>query len=317
MKNLSNYTLLLFATIIWALAPAVVKYTLEGIDPFPFLFLRYLVIAIICSPILYKILKRNNFSSYDKMNLVIFSLLGQTSLILFFIGIDKTTAIDSIIIALASPLISIAAGHYFYKEKLNFFKELGIILATIGTLLVIIQPMFASKIDKSVNERIFGNLYILLYQITSTMWLVYSKFLFGKNSIFLVKIFKYFKINLHKKPYKVFDFSFISFYFGFLTFIPLIFFDLSKYTTQIYNLELDKILGILYMAIFSTVLGYYLYALAQSKLSVTDVSIFSYISPLFSIPAAYFILNETPNYYALIGISVIALGLFIAQKPAK
>lgn len=317
MKNLSSYSLLLIATIIWALAPTVVKFTLKEIDPFPFLFLRYLIVALICAPFLYKVLKRNKFNSYDRMNLIIFSLLGQTSLILFFVGMDKTTAIDSIVIALASPLLSIAAGHYFYKEKLNLFKDLGIIIATIGTLLVIIQPMFSDQPSKGVNERIFGNLIILLYQITSSLWIVYSKFLFGKNSVFLIQIFKYFKVNLHKKPYKVYDFSIISFYLGFITFIPLIFFDMSKYTTQVQSMGNNTTLGIIYMAVFSTVVGYYTYSKAQSKLSITDVSIFSYISPLFSIPAAYFLLGEIPNYISLIGISVIILGLYIAQKPVK
>ena len=317
MKNLSNYGILLVATIIWAFAPSVVKLVLNDIDPFPFLFNRYLIISVICLPFLVKILKRNKFSNYDKMNLIIFSILGQTSIALFFVGINYTTAIDSVIIALATPLISIAAGHYFYKEKLNLFKDLGIILATIGTLLVIIQPVFSGETSKSINDRIFGNLFILLYQITFSLWVVYSKFLFGKNSVFLIKIFKFFKVNLHKKPYNIFEFNFISYYIGFLSFAPLIFLNLDKYLNQTKNLSVIDISGILYMAVFSTIIAYYLHSKAQAKLSMTDVSIFSYISPLFSIPAAYFILGEIPSYFSFIGISIIILGLYIAQSKEK
>ena len=314
MKNLNNYGLLLVATILWAFAPSLVKYVLGNLDPFPFLFLRFLIIAIICLPFLLRILKKNKFSSYDKMNLLIFGITGQTSLILFFVGMNYTSAVDSIIIALSAPLISIAAGHYFYKEKLNLYKEIGIAVASFGTLLVIVEPAFSNNSPISANDRIFGNLCILLYQVIFTFWGVYTKFLFGKNSVFLIKIFKYFKVDLHKKPYNIFNFSIVSFYIGFITFIPLIFFDLSKYTNQVRNLDVYNWSAIGYMAIFSSIIAYYLFTKAQSKLQITEVSIFSYISPLFAIPAAFFILNEMPSYFSFAGITVILIGLFIAEK---
>lgn len=317
MKNLNNYGILFVATLIWSLAPTLVKFVLGSLDPFPFLFLRYLIIAIACSPILYFILKKHKYSSYDKMNIIIYSLLGQTSLILFFVGMKYTSAVDSIIIALSAPLISIAAGHYFYKEKLNLFKEIGIVLATIGTLLVIIEPAFSNHSNIPVNDRIFGNIMILLYQATFSLWVVYSKFLFGNNSVFLIKIFKFFKINLHKKPYSPFELNFISYYLGFLTFIPLIFVDLNKYYTQTLKLQNLEILAIIYMGLLSSVVAYHLYSKAQAKLSMTDVSIFSYISPLFAIPAAYFILGESPSYFSFIGISIILLGLYVAGRTKK
>jgi drug/metabolite transporter (DMT)-like permease len=317
MKNLNNYGILFIATLIWSLAPSLVKYVLGSLDPFPFLFLRYLVIAIACSPFLYLILKKHKYNNYDKMNIIIYSLLGQTSLIFFFVGMKYTSAVDSIIIALSAPLITIAAGHYFYKEKLSIFKEVGIILATFGTLLVIVEPAFTNHSNLSANDRIFGNLMILLYQATFSLWLVYSKFLFGKNSVFLIKIFKFFKVNLHKKPYSPYEVNFIAYYIGFVTFIPLIFFDLNKYYTQVVNLNNLEIGAIIYMGLLSSVVAYYLYSKAQSKLSMTDVSIFSYISPLFAIPAAYFILQETPSYFSFIGISIILLGLYVAGRSKK
>jgi drug/metabolite transporter (DMT)-like permease len=314
MKNLNNYGILLAATILWSVAPSLIKYVLGNLDPFPFLFIRFLIIAIVCLPLLLKILKKNKYSSYDKMNLLIFGLTGQTSLILFFVGMNYTSAVDSIIISLSAPLISIAAGHYFYKEKLNIYKEIGIAIASFGTLLVIVEPAFSNHSTISANDRIFGNLCILLYQVIFTFWGVYTKFLFGKNSVFLIKVFKYFKVNLHKKSYNIFDFSLISFYIGFLTFIPLAFFDLSKYFNQVASLDVYNWGAIGYMAIFSSIVAYYLFVKAQSKLQITEVSIFSYISPLFALPAAFFILGEMPSYYSFAGIAVILVGLFIAEK---
>ena len=71
------------------------------------------------------------------------------------------------------------------------------------------------------------------------------------------------------------------------------------------------------MGILSSAVAYILYTRAQAKLSVTEVSIFTYISPIFAIPASYLILGEVPNTYSYIGIAIILIGLFIAEKSPK
>ena len=73
MKAIS-YIYLLIATIIWAFAPALVKLALNDIDPIYFLFIRFLVVCIICLPYLFFVIIKRKYSKYDLKNLFLFSL---------------------------------------------------------------------------------------------------------------------------------------------------------------------------------------------------------------------------------------------------
>ncbi len=315
MKAIS-YIYLLIATIIWAFAPALVKLALNDIDPIYFLFIRFLVVCIICLPYLFFVIIKRKYSKYDLKNLFLFSLSGQVSLILFFKGLDLTTSTDTIILSLIGPLLTIVAGHYFYREKIDLIKELGILLAFIGALLVVIEPLL-SQSNGTAKDRFTGNLYVLIATLIGTFWIIYAKFLFGKNSVKFISLMKKFGFKLHKKIYNDVEFNIISFYITFIIMIPFYIFNFDYYNTTTLFLTQNSIFVILYMAIFSSVIAYILYIKAQAKLEVTEVSILTYISPLFDLPASYFILSEIPSTSAFIGLGVIFIGICIAEARKR
>jgi len=315
MKAIS-YIYLLIATIIWAFAPALVKLALNDIDPIYFLFIRFLVVCIICLPYLFFVIIKRKYSKYDLKNLFLFSLSGQVSLILFFKGLDLTTSTDTIILSLIGPLLTIMAGHYFYREKIDLIKELGILLAFIGALLVVIEPLL-SQSNGTAKDRFTGNLYVLIATLIGTFWIIYAKFLFGKNSVKFISLMKKLGFKLHKKIYNDVEFNIISFYITFIIMIPFYIFNFDYYNTTTLFLTQSSIFVILYMAIFSSVIAYILYIKAQAKLEVTEVSILTYLSPLFALPASYFILSEIPSTSAFIGLGVIFIGICIAEARKR
>lgn len=312
MKTLSYFYLIL-ATIIWAFAPALVKMVLSDIDPIFFLFIRFTIVSLLCLPYFIFIILKRKYSRYDYVNLFLFSITGQFSLILYFKGLDLTTSTDTIILSLVGPLLTIAAGHYFYREKINLIKEIGIILAFIGALLVVIEPLL-SQTNGTAKDRFTGNLLVITSTLIGTFWVIYAKFLFGKNSTKFISFVKKFGLKLHKKKYNDVEFNILSFYVTLLIMIPFYIFNFNSYNQAAINLSANSIAVILYMAIFSSIIAYIMYIKAQAILEVTEVSILGYISPLFSLPASYFILAEVPSISALIGLSVIFLGITIAES---
>lgn len=311
--KVSSYLYLVLATIIWSFAPALVKLTLNDIDPFYFLFVRFLIVCLICLPYLLLVIVKRKYTYYDYKNVIIFSLTGQVSLLLYFKGLDLTTSTDTIILSLVGPLLTIAAGHYFYHEKINHWKEVGITLAFLGAVLVVIEPLF-SQTNGIAKDRFNGNILVLLSTLIGTFWVIYAKFLFGKNSIKFISFVKKFGFNLHKKKYNDVDFNILSFYIVFLSLIPFYLSNFESYNSTTLKLSVTSVGVILYMAIFSSIIAYIMYIKAQAVLEVTEVSILGYISPLFSLPASYFILGEIPSISAFIGLSIIFLGIAIAEK---
>lgn len=311
MKAIS-YLYLIIATIIWSFAPALVKLALNDVDPFYFLFIRFLLVSLFCSPYLIFVISKKKYSWYDWKNIIVFSLTGQVSLLLFFKGLDLTTSTDAIILGLIGPLLTIAAGHYFYRERLDFIKEIGIFLSFAGAALVVIEPLL-SQTNGIAKDRFNGNLLILLSTFIGVFWVIYAKFLFGKNSLKFITLVKKIGLKLHKKKYDDIDFNILSFYMAFLFMIPFYVSNFKNYNETTLNLNSTSIGVLLYMAILSSILAYILYIKSQAVLDVTEVSILSYISPLFSLPASYFILKEIPSSSSFIGLSIIFLGIAVAQ----
>ncbi len=311
-----SYFYLLIATIIWSFATPLVKFAFNDIEPVFFLFFRFGIVTLICLPFLIHYLRKRKYSLYDWFNLILFSITGQVVLIIFFIGLDLTTATDSIIIGLIGPLVTIAAGHYFYRDRINLVKEIGIFLAFIGAILVIAEPLFSAT-NGTAKNRFLGNLLISSNIIIGTFWIVYSKFLFGTNSIKLISLMKKIGIKLHKKKYDATEFNLLSFLVTFIFLIPFYLYNFQDYNQKISNISNSSLLVILYMAIFSSIIAYILFIKAQAKLEVSEVSILSYLAPLFSLPASFFILGEVPSNYAIIGLIVIFSGVIVTKSADK
>lgn len=76
-------------------------------------------------------------------------------------------------------------------------------------------------------------------------------------------------------------------------------------------------MGVLYMALFSGSLAYYLSNKAQKTIEIGEQSLFSYLNPLFSIPLAVFWLGETITPLFIAGSVVVTAGVIIAETKKK
>jgi len=315
MKIIS-YIYLILATVIWAFAPPLVKLSLNEIDPMFFLFARFLLVSIFCLPYIYLVVLKKKYTTYDWFSIFLFSLSGQVSLLIYFKGLDLTTSTDAIILSLLGPVVTMIAGHYFYGEKFNFRREMGVGIAVLGAIIVVIEPLL-SQTNGTAKDRFLGNILVILSSVFGIFWVVYSKFLFGKNSIKLISIFKKIGVKLKKKNYSPVEFNILSFYIAFLVMIPFYGLNFDLYNKTFANLSFNSFWVIIYMAVLSSIFAYILYAKAQAKLDISEVSLLAYISPLFSLPAGYFILGESPSRYAIFGLIAIFIGIAIAEKSKK
>lgn len=316
------YLALLAATAIWGVALPVMKLTLADIPVYAFLFFRFLLVCIIVLPYLIFELKNNPIDKRDLTNLTILGLLGQSSLILIFLGINFTTAIDTAIISVIAPIITIAAGYYFYKEKINKGLEVGIIFATVGTLFIVVEPILMDLSGDishtTAGTRIIGNLLVILYNISFAAYIILSKRVMGDETKELRKTFRILDLNPLKKAYPPFVHVAFSFYIALLTVIP--FFVLESFGVFGPNrfnysmLSARPLIGIVYMALISSLAAYFLFEWGLKRARVSDTALFGYLGPLFTIPSAFLLISEIPSILSLIGTAIIVIGVIIAEK---
>lgn len=323
-KILSKQTVLAYlaflaANIIWGAAVPVIKLTLNYVPVMTFLFLRFLIVCIILLPFTLIELKKHPIDKRDFPNIVILGIFGQSSLFLAFAGLKYTGALETAIIGVISPILAVAAGHYFYNEKVNKYVKAGIVLATLGTLFIVLEPILSkNQINTDVKLRMFGNLLELLYNFAFLTYIVWSKISLGQISKNVKRTLHFIHIKQMVKEYPSTLLTAISFYVALATFIPFVLLEklgyFGAYNFKYSSLSLIPILGILFMAVFSTIIAYMFFEWALEKVSISDSAILGYLGPVFTLPFSYLLLKETPTAVMIVGSLIIAFGVFIAEK---
>ena len=287
---------LITAMAIWAISAVVIKYTLQFIPPFTLLFLRLFLVCLVIFPFLNRELKQNPFSKKDALKLIILSLFGQTiNLTLTFIGFDKTSALEGLLVSTIGPVMTITAGVLILKERLVHREKIGLAIIFMGSLLPISHSVSAFKNGTSLN--LWGDLILLAGALTWVIFAILSKELFEK--------------------YKPLPVTLFTFYVGLITFLPLMLWE------QIFNPAaaqmqlLPALPGILYLAFLSSIVGYIFYEFGLEHVEASEADVFAYLGPLFAVPAAFLILNEIPTSPMVIGGLIIALGVVVYNKGSS
>lgn len=303
--------------LIWGAAVPILKGTLAYIPPITFLFFRLLIVCIIMLPYVMVEVRKIAVPVSDYLNLFLLGLMAQTSLILVFLSLKYTTSLDSTIIGATATIMAVYAGHYFYKEKISPTLTMGIGLATIGTFVVILGPLFMGADQSiSVKERLIGNILSFLYNITWVIYIVWSKFSMGERSKMLKKTLGFINLKPMSQKYSPVFITTISFYVGAITVLP---FMLVEHFTSgnggfnILAIDAKGMWGLLYMVIFSSIIAYLLNQWTLDNAPISEATMFSYLGIIFSFPMAYFILGEIPDLFMLIGGGIIAFGVVIAE----
>ncbi len=307
------------ANLIWGAASAVIKYTLEYIPPFTFLFLRFLIVCVIVLPITAYQLKKEPIHKNDYLNFFLLGLFSQTTLILPFVALKFTSALDYTIIGVMASVLTVYAGHYFYKDRINKGIKAGLVLASLGTILIVLEPvLWGNGSTNTVPERILGNVLGLFYAITWVIYVIWAKFSMGERSGLLKKTLGFINIKPMTGKYSAATVVLLSFYVGLFTLIPLAVLEnlnvAGNITFNLLTIDIKGVAGLFYMAIFSSIVAYWLNHWGLEKAKVSDFAIFGYLAPVFTLPFAYLLLGELPNTLMLIGTALIAAGVVIAEK---
>lgn len=97
--------------------------------------------------------------------------------------------------------------------------------------------------------------------------------------------------------------------------ISLCFMPLMSYET----LEMSSPfwLPLLFLALFTTVIGHSLFLHSLKYFTVTTASLMSSVNPLYGILIAYFVLNEVPHWGVYVGGALILFAVILENKASR
>jgi len=291
-----GFLLAIIATLLWSGNFIIARKVSHSISPISLAFYRWACASLVLFPFAYK--KVIAELPYIKANWKILSLIALTGIALFntfvYVAGHNTTAINMALIGTtSSPIFATIMAVVFLKERLGFYRIIGMTICIAGIVLLI------SK----------GSWEILLsFKFSSgDAWILAGAFAFAVYNILV-----------RKKPVQISALSFllIIFVIGTLMLFPFYLLEQSLVDNST-QWSTTLISSILYLGIGTSVLAFWCWNLAISKLGAGRTVLFGNLIPIFSTLEAILILGEsiTPiHFYS--GILVIA-GLVIANFTFK
>ena len=302
-KRLISYIYLGINTICWGAALIIVKPAFEHTTPFRFLFYRYFFSVLFSLPILIYFLFRVK-NVWKKIKIITAAeFIGTVlTLTLLYLGLQRTSAIETSLITTTTPVFISLAGIFFLKEKQEKHEWFGLLLAFFGTLSLAVLPILKNGQDQN-HFSLIGNLLVLSQNICIAAYFILAK-------------------KIYKKIPKLFV-ACISFILGLIAFFGLSLFEVNFSLTQfIANINSDLshisvLIASLYMAIFGSIIGLTTYIKGQENIEASEASLFIYLQPLIYLPLGIIFLKETINIWQIASLFIILTGVIMAEKRKK
>jgi drug/metabolite transporter (DMT)-like permease len=281
--------LMLFTAALVSTSFTVGKAIADDIDPIVLTLIRFCVAVIIFLPYV-----KNKYgialpSRYDLLRYSAISLTMVTFFVLMFFSLQYTTALNTGVVFTLVPGISGLFSWIFLKERLGKYSLISLVVAMFGAALVLldgdINGLLALQLNKGDLIFALGCLFISLY--TPLVKLLYR----GESMT-------------------VMTFWILVTGCGWLL-IPALprLLEISWTTVPVVIWA-----SIVYLAVFCTIITFFLSQWATLHLGPTRVMAYSYLYPPMILAIDWASGHGTPPFSSLVGIIIIIFAMFVVQK---
>ena len=283
-KNIVANLAMLVLVILWGVSFSIIKIVVSEIPPITLAELRFLIATTVLFAIVKKVQPSSKLEKADVPQMILAGFLGIT--VYFYLqntGVELTTASNASLIASITPIIAITMDVIIYRTKISVVQVLGIGCATIGAYLTVTAN---GQVD--FNSATFkGNLFMVGAMFSWALYTLLNKSLQGKYS------------GLSLITYQMI--------FGtiFLTLMSFIEYDQWRMFSA-------KAFGyIIFLAVFSSALCYFLYGYALKNLDVVITTLYLNLVPVVGVFSGWCILDEIILPVQSWGGVIIILGIII------
>ena len=283
----------LWAIIFWGISFIATKVALKEVHPFMLLTLRYVIGAILLFSIQYHrergFLKQ--FGYRDWVHIFLLATVGVSGLgLLQAYGLIYTSAINTGWIIAINPILITVAARFFLDEAITTRKIAGILLGFLGIFLIITRGVISLSVFRFAST--FGDLLVF---VSAIAW---SAFTVGGKG-FLSRF----------NPLSSITAIMAS---GFLLILPLGI--LKGGWENLFHLSPLTWMGVLFLGIFCSGLGYLFWYSALEKKDSGSVGMYLYLEPLVTLIGASLILAEPIYWITMLGGAMTLAGVYLATR---
>lgn len=289
-QQIAGSIFLSLAAAIWGGVYVVSKVVLDVIPPFTLLEIRFAIALLVLGSIV--VMRKSYVPRHDIPTMMGIGFVGVTlSIGAQFLGTKLSSAHMGALITSASPAFIVIFAVWLLREKVQFSQLLGIILATVGVIVVVGVP------DQAAASTSFaGNLILLAAAVT---WALYT--VMGKRATAIYS-------SLVVTAYAAL--------FGLIFTFPVMLWELSV-TPVNWSFGWEIWAGVLYLGIISTAGAFYLWNKGFELMSAGSAAGFFFIQPIVGSFFGWLLLDEHLNLGFFIGALLIFGGVAISNLGVK
>jgi drug/metabolite transporter (DMT)-like permease len=273
---------------LWGSSFPAIKIGLNYVDPYMFVFLRFLSASIIMFIVLL-FTKRLDFR-FPKKSILALGIMNGVSYLLQYVGMTYTDASkSSLLVNLTAVWVAILSW-LILKDRFGNKKLFGIVLSIFGVFFVTTNLNFSELI----KGMFLGDLLVLFSGIGWSFFIVYSKKFIDDAED---------------------SFQFMSWVL-FITVLPLIpFVPLSSNVSL--NLPVEAWAAIAYTAVFCWIVPYYLWLKGLKHISSVTSTIILLTEPVVAVILSYFMLGEGFTLISGAGAMLIIMAIILVSLDNK
>jgi drug/metabolite transporter (DMT)-like permease len=295
MRALGNEPrlLMLLPGLFWAGNAIVARSVAGEVPPIALAFWRWTVGALLILPLAAPRLGRDiplMLKSWPLMLLL--SALGISVFNTFlYIAAHSTSAINIVMLQTAMPIVVVLATFLLFGEKVTASQALGIAVSLAGTLTLISHGDLTALANFDLNR---GGVWMLAAVVS---YAIYTA---------LLRL---------RPPVHGLSFVFATFTVGAALLLP--FYVGESLLVRPLPLSMHATLAIGYVAIFASILAYLAFNRTVELLGANVAGLAVHLVPVFGTVLAVVLLGEALELYHVVGIALIACGVWLAtRKPA-
>ena len=221
-------------------------------------------------------------------------LLGLTGMTLYYalqnVGLTFTSASSTVLILAIIPVLTTILALVFLKEHLSNTQIAGIVLVTIGMVLVGVDNTESAD----APNPMLGNLLIFASALSWAIYTIQGRNMAGKHSAIVMAA--------------------ASIGAGAILLVPFVGWEMAA--VGLPQLSLQSWIGILYLSIVSSSLTTYTWNEALHYLPASEASTYLNLIPVVGL-ATTFLVGERPPLVQLAGGGVAILGVWLSSRSKK
>ncbi len=291
-NHLSIHALmLLMVTLVASSFPLGAAIT-HDLPPVVMMFLRFLAASVFFAPYVFH---KNGFTLPPAKTLLNYALLSLPLVGYFwcmFAALRTTSALNTSALYTTLPAMTAIASFFVIKQARCGRRSLGLLTGTVGALWIVFRGELSALLSLQLSSGdllfLFGCLLLSLY------------------NAFLKKVYK-------GEPQEVMTFWIISFGALALLLVSLPSISQVSWTT----VAPTTYIGVIYLALFTTLCTFFLLQIGTQKLGPTKVAAYSYLTPVLVMMMTMLLGVEQFSWQLAPGILLVLLAMWLIQTQAR